>query len=330
MAQFKISEYPAKTVFNDGDLYDISTYDGVSAYTSEKLTFAQLKTELNSALSFVSDNLYTADGTLSANRTVTMGGNSLSFSGGNLGFGTTADVGYRILVSGVSRMQERLDFGTGTGTATGKLSFGGGSMILAANTTNDLRLQTATGDIVFDLNIGERARFTTTGLGLGISNPAEKLHVNGNAQVDGQIGVRTTPNSDIHIVGIDDSNSTVSLKLRSLANNKILEVANGGRIDLANGNMALSPSGDNWILTNLKATGDIRFDTNSGTNKNLLLDGGTGFVRVGSSTTPTEALDVTGNTNVTGIYKVGGVSGFTGTGSYTNFTIVGGIITAAS
>ena len=42
MAQLKTSEYPAKTVFNDGDLYDVSTFDGVSVYTTEKLTFGQL------------------------------------------------------------------------------------------------------------------------------------------------------------------------------------------------------------------------------------------------------------------------------------------------
>lgn len=45
---FKITEYPAKTVFNDGDLYDVSSFDGVSTYTSEKMTLLQLKTELSS------------------------------------------------------------------------------------------------------------------------------------------------------------------------------------------------------------------------------------------------------------------------------------------
>lgn len=47
----KISEYPAKTVFNDTDLYDCST----AGTASEKVTFAQLKTELDSSLSFLSN-----------------------------------------------------------------------------------------------------------------------------------------------------------------------------------------------------------------------------------------------------------------------------------
>jgi len=44
----KISDYPSKTVFNDTDLYDVST----AGTASEQMTFAQLKTELDSSLSF--------------------------------------------------------------------------------------------------------------------------------------------------------------------------------------------------------------------------------------------------------------------------------------
>jgi hypothetical protein len=78
---FKITDYPAKTAFDDGDLYDVSSYDGVSVYTSEKMTFAQLKTELNSSLS--TPNLYNADGSLTAARTVTLTSvNTLTFNGG--------------------------------------------------------------------------------------------------------------------------------------------------------------------------------------------------------------------------------------------------------
>lgn len=47
---FKITDYPAKTAFNDTDLYDCST----NATTSEKVTYSQLKTDLNSNLSFLS------------------------------------------------------------------------------------------------------------------------------------------------------------------------------------------------------------------------------------------------------------------------------------
>ena len=55
-----------------------------------------------------------------------------------------------------------------------------------------------------------------------------------------------------------------------------------------------------------------------------------GKLAIGSVSAPTYTCDVTGDANVSGIYRAGGVAGFTGTGAYTNFTIVGGIITAAS
>ena len=45
----KISEYPAKTVFNDDDLYDVSTKDGVN-YISQRSTFLALKDAIVSDL----------------------------------------------------------------------------------------------------------------------------------------------------------------------------------------------------------------------------------------------------------------------------------------
>jgi len=50
---FKITQYPAKVGFNDGDLYDVSSFDGVSTYTSEKMTLLQLKAHLESTLGFI-------------------------------------------------------------------------------------------------------------------------------------------------------------------------------------------------------------------------------------------------------------------------------------
>lgn len=202
MAQFKISEYPAKTVFNDGDLYDISTYDGVSAYTSEKLTFAQLKTELNSALSFVSSNLYTADGTLTGNRTVTMGGNTLAFNGntvsvgnslvinptkvgvdgvwiGSLGSSGGALTDERLFINGQTKLGGAVEIGSGS-AREGLLTFAAGSFVeMYAWTGRGLKFYT---------NASLKATILSSGeFGIGISTPSEKLHVNGNAQVDGDL-----------------------------------------------------------------------------------------------------------------------------------------------
>lgn len=77
----KITDYTAKTAFNDGDLYDCSTYDGVSAYATEKVTWLQLKNELSTALSF--NTIYSADDSLTSARTVTLSPtNTLTFTGG--------------------------------------------------------------------------------------------------------------------------------------------------------------------------------------------------------------------------------------------------------
>lgn len=81
----KITDYPAKTTFNDGDLYDVSTFDGVTTYTSEKMTFLQLKTQLNTALTFT--NIYSTDSSLTSARTVTLSAaNTLTFDGGLTNF----------------------------------------------------------------------------------------------------------------------------------------------------------------------------------------------------------------------------------------------------
>jgi len=64
---FKITQYPAKVGFNDGDLFDVSSFDGVTTYTSEKMTALQLKTYLNSSLI---NNLGNSDQTLISHRTI--------------------------------------------------------------------------------------------------------------------------------------------------------------------------------------------------------------------------------------------------------------------
>ena len=78
------------------------------------------------------------------------------------------------------------------------------------------------------------------------------------------------------------------------------------------------------------SAGSIIFETQEAGH--VIANSGTGNFGIGVTTggAPTEKLDVVGNANVSGVYKVGGVAGVTQTGAYTNFTIVGGIITAAS
>lgn len=79
----------------------------------------------------------------------------------------------------------------------------------------------------------------------------------------------------------------------------------------------------------------VRLQLSSGTGKyNIYADGTAdnvfrGNVRIGSTTAPTTALDVTGTINSTA-YQVGGAAGVDFSGAITNLTIVKGIVIAAS
>lgn len=75
----KITDYPTMTTLASGDLMDVSDYDGVSAFTSKSLDWDDLKTNIETQITFT--NLYTNDGTLAGNRFVTLNGNDLTFVG---------------------------------------------------------------------------------------------------------------------------------------------------------------------------------------------------------------------------------------------------------
>lgn len=102
---------------------------------------------------------------------------------------------------------------------------------------------------------------------------------------------------------------------------------------------AIYYTGTNMVFDPLLTTSAIVFNE-SGLDTDFRIEGDTdancfyldaGNNRVGIGTaTPGYKFDVSGDANVSGVYRVGGTSGFTGTGAYTNFTITGGIITAAS
>jgi hypothetical protein len=85
----KISEYPAINTLlfpTAGDLFDVSQITAIVifppsiTYESRKVTFTQLAAALGDG------NIYTEDGTLTANRTATMSGFNLAFDGGKTAF----------------------------------------------------------------------------------------------------------------------------------------------------------------------------------------------------------------------------------------------------
>jgi hypothetical protein len=196
----KITDYPAKTAFDDGDLYDVSTFDGVSAYTSEKMTFTQLKAELNSSLSFSS--IYNADGSLTAARTVTLTPtNTLTFTGGKVTIvgedSTNSNTALVIDNSSATRLMTiRNDGSVGIGTTTPTATFevaalSGFGTILKGNSGSasefTLQLKDNLGNIDHQFRNSGRAELGINGnihIG-GTSGQSEKLYVTGDVNVTG-------------------------------------------------------------------------------------------------------------------------------------------------
>ena len=69
----KTSEYPEKTVFNDNDLMDISSFQDVGSYVSEKSTLLQVVDYIKTKV-----GIYGVDGTIGTGRVATLT-DSLSF-----------------------------------------------------------------------------------------------------------------------------------------------------------------------------------------------------------------------------------------------------------
>jgi len=110
----KITDYTPLTTLSDGDLSDWSNFDEVSAYDSRSVSWADLKTNIEAQITFT--NLYTADGTLTGNRVVSMGVNDLTF-------GSTGDANLLRFDATADRI------GIGTATPTEKLDVVGNARI---------------------------------------------------------------------------------------------------------------------------------------------------------------------------------------------------------
>jgi len=98
---------------------NIKTINGSSILGSGNLTIS-------------GSNIYTADGTLTAARTLTQGGFDLTiagttssrfFSNGNVGIGTTTNAGFKLDVNGTARVSGALTLSSGTGVAS-SISYG--------------------------------------------------------------------------------------------------------------------------------------------------------------------------------------------------------------
>jgi hypothetical protein len=149
------------------------------------------------------------------------------------------------------------------------------------------------------------------------------------------------------ISGGGSTSATTSLLVQNSAGTELLKVQDNGTVTLSNAGQLNVPTGgilsgggvkandNSWgigwqspsVIGMRGDTGRIGFSSDamgSGAVDTAISRNGAGILEVNNGTKGTLA-----SINVAS-YRVNGTVGFTGTGSYTNFTIVGGIITNAS
>jgi len=167
----KITDYPTMTTLASGDLMDVSDYDGVSAFTSKSLDWDDLKTNIESQITFT--NLYTNDGTLAGNRIVSMGVNDLTFgstgeanllrfdsTSDRIGIGTAAPTEKLEVVGNVKITTGGIDVNSSTFLVNGTTS--AWSLGSAATPENDIKAVTI-GNAANTFNSGGGSRSIAIG-----------------------------------------------------------------------------------------------------------------------------------------------------------------------
>lgn len=298
-----------------------------------------------------SANIYTKDGTLAANRTVTMGGNNIAFSGvGNFGIGTTDLKSNKLTVSGL---------GAGTNQSTLKLTtpgaalaeksnigfystFNSGTADLGPRRTADIVSGFSTaawGNEYLSFNVGsatdannltsEKMRIQSNGnVGIGTNNPLAKLDVLGNIKIaDGTQGAGKILTSD--------ANGLATWVAPTAANSSNIYTTDGTLSGARTVTMGANP---------LTFNGTAPFNVNTKINANYLSlnaqDGNTegGELFLSGTTNSPNGIYIDQNTNNFRIFTSGAgarnliqsntVTGFTGinnTAPNSQLDVVGGI-----
>ena len=166
----------------------------------------------------------------------------------------------------------------------------------------------------------------------------------------------TSPTARVHIQGSTSDSTAYALKVDNSPNSAILYAQNDKKVGIATSTIASwvtlqvgsGASGGNWLRVygsgsdiNIGqssgsffgyASGDVALIENE-SNKPFAIGTWTNQnLEFGVYNQLRARIDTNGDFDVInpGVYKIHGTAGFTGTGAYTNFTIVGGIITSAS
>jgi hypothetical protein len=194
---------------------------------------------------------------------------------------------------------------------------------LKANSIYDFNGSTGTSNQYLSIDINENIIWSNVNAGLTGNE--------GDVPVeDGSGGLKS--NSVIHVdtannrVGINVANPTEDLEIDG---NIQIDTSGLGRLIFYDGNddhEHAEIDGDDDGTTGGKLLFKTKVDGGSVSTKMII--GQNGNVGIGT-TIPSDKMEVNGTINATR-YKVSGIPGFTGTGTYTTFKILNGIITNAS
>jgi len=218
----------------------------------------------NNGLTKTGDNIQLG-GTLLQNTNIATAGNNMTFSGtGNIGVGTTSPT-QKLDVAGSGHFTEKVIIGTAW--------LDGGALTLRNNVeTNPIATFAGSDGIL-------RTILTDGGnLGVGMSDPTEKLDVGGNVRF------RTVPNETV----IADTDRFMLLKDDGTGKKVPMSALTSGLNVTANN--GLTKTGDN-----IQLGGVLTKDTNIGTGTEgyNITFGGYGNMGIGNQS-PTEKLDVSG------------------------------------
>gem|GEM_PF-6551208 len=228
---------------------DLLTWDGSNWVTTSSTAYTT--------------NIYTADGTLTGDRTVSLGGNDLYFTGsGNIGIGTSSPVN-KLQVNGNVRATR---FVSSDGTA--------GSPAFRFSSDADTGMfRAGTNQLAFTTGGNERVRIASNGrVGIGTPAPDRILHISGN---------------DFIRFDRNDTYGPAILQVRVNGSN----VQSSWLFGPAN---VAGSSGDDFTIVDY----GISTHGTSG-NVRLLIDKVTGNIGIGT-TSPSERLHVAGNARLEG------------------------------
>lgn len=257
------------------DLLDVSNWDGVSAFDlSKKITITELLGYINNNV----DNIYSTDGVLSGDRTITTGGNFTKFSGGSFIVDgqsngaqeaftvhdlTGTSYNFNVLCNGnmgnVALPADTLDLVSNEEFPVG-ISVRNTSAVNFTYSTIRLGNDTSSNEAWMSLNSSTNPAFGGLGsFNIGtINSKTLSFFTNGTSKVfltpTGDLGVGTTPSARIHVKG--SGVGTTVLSTESFGGDLSLQVKNDGSV---------YNSGRTGITTNTAfGLNALIADTNSG------------------------------------------------------------------